>query len=185
VPAVAIEDPKLEGLKHVCALDVVIGADGVPGSMEIVNKTTTPFDESAMVAIRQSQFEPGSVSGKPVPVRLMVWAPFFGKDHPALPVAGTPIDVKELKPPKPTNNVEAQFSDEARQRHQPGRVIVRILVTEEGLPVRARILVHAPYGLDEQALAAVAQYRFRPALLEGVPVPMPIIVEVNFQFSPF
>jgi TonB family protein len=152
--------------------------------MEVMNKIATPFDEAAKAAIRQSQFEPGSISGKPVPVRLMVWVPFFGKHHPALPVAGTPGEVKELKPPKPINNIEAQFSDEARERHQSGRVILRIFVTEEGLPERAQILVHAPYGLDEQALAAVAQYRFRPALLEGVPVPMPIAVEVNFQFSP-
>jgi hypothetical protein len=101
VPAVAFEDPRLEGLKHVCAFDVVIGADGVPADMEIMNKIATPFDEAAKAAIRQSQFEPGSISGKPVKVRLMVWVPFFGKDHPALPVAGTPSDVKELKPPKP------------------------------------------------------------------------------------
>ena len=41
--------------------------------MEIMNKIATPFVEAAKAAIRQSQFESGSISGKPVPVRLMVW----------------------------------------------------------------------------------------------------------------
>ena len=52
VPAVAIQDSRLEGLKHICAVNVVIGADGVPASMEIVNKITPPFDEAAKAAIR-------------------------------------------------------------------------------------------------------------------------------------
>jgi len=38
-------------------------------------------------------------------------------------------------------------------------------------------------GLDEEALKAVRKYRFKPATLEGVPVPVPIVVEINFMFA--
>jgi outer membrane biosynthesis protein TonB len=38
------------------------------------------------------------------------------------------------------------------------------------------------HGLDQQALAAVSRYRFTPAMKNGEPVPVKIMVEVNFQF---
>jgi TonB family protein len=36
-------------------------------------------------------------------------------------------------------------------------------------------------GLDEQALAAVTQYKFKPATLQGKPVPVEVSIEVNFR----
>lgn len=181
VSAVAPEDPSSEGLRHVCALSVVIGAEGVPGAIEIVNKMTTPFDGPAEAAVRQSLFEAGSSNGKPVPTRLMVWVPFLGKDHSAIPVAGGVNTIRNFKAPVPIFAPQAEFSDAAKSRHAGGAVVVRVLVTEEGLPTRLQVVVHAGNGLDEKALEAVSKYRFRPALLEGVPVPMMFSVEVNFR----
>jgi hypothetical protein len=151
VPAVVPADPRLEGLKHVCTLDVTIGADGIPVTVEILNKITTPFDEPAKLAVKQSQFEAGSFQGNPVTTRLMVWVPFFGKDHPAIPVASPTNTIKDFKVPVPIIAPEPEFSDAARFHHTGGVVLVRFLVTEEGLPARSRVLVHAEYGLDEKA----------------------------------
>jgi protein TonB len=36
-------------------------------------------------------------------------------------------------------------------------------------------------GLDEKAVEAVKQYRFKPAMEGGKPVPVELNVEVNFQ----
>ena len=36
-------------------------------------------------------------------------------------------------------------------------------------------------GLDEKAVEAVRQYKFKPAMENGKPVPVEIYVEVNFQ----
>jgi outer membrane biosynthesis protein TonB len=37
-------------------------------------------------------------------------------------------------------------------------------------------------GLDEKAIEAVRQYRFRPAMLDGeTPVPVAINMEINFR----
>jgi hypothetical protein len=38
-------------------------------------------------------------------------------------------------------------------------------------------------GLDEKAVQAVKQYRFKPAMENEKPVPVELKVEVNFQFS--
>jgi outer membrane biosynthesis protein TonB len=36
-------------------------------------------------------------------------------------------------------------------------------------------------GLDEKALEAVRQYRFKPGVLDGKPVAVAITIEVNFR----
>jgi TonB family protein len=36
-------------------------------------------------------------------------------------------------------------------------------------------------GLDEKAIEAVRQYRFKPAMYEGHPVPAEVNIEVNFK----
>jgi TonB family protein len=181
VPAAVPED--LAAIRHVCALRVVIAADGTPQGIELVNKDVSPLDNAAIAAVRRSQYQAGSFRGNPVATRLSVWVPFFGKDHPALPVAGAVGGVKNLTNPIPVFTPEAEFSEEARRKHVAGVVMIQMLVTEEGLPTHLRVAAHAGNGLDEKALEAVGKYRFRPASLEGVPVPVVMTVEVNFRFS--
>jgi periplasmic protein TonB len=36
-------------------------------------------------------------------------------------------------------------------------------------------------GLDEETLAVVTQYKFKPATLQGKPVPVALNIEVNFR----
>jgi len=59
--------------------------------------------------------------------------------------------------------------------------LVHVVVTEEGLPVDARVLIPLGHGFDENALKAVAKYKFKPATLRGMPVPKDITVMVNFR----
>jgi TonB family protein len=188
IPAVAPDDPRLEGSKHVCALLVEIGADGVLKKIAVANKVASPFDEAAITAVRQSQFEPGSFKGKPVTTRLVVWVPFRGKKEAAVPLSGSPntpkhpASLKNLTGPVPVNTPAAEFSDEARQAHFSGTVVLQVLIDEDGVPAWGKLMVRVGKGLDENALAAVRQYRFNPATLDGVPVPFLATIEVNFRF---
>ena len=47
VPAVVPDDPQLKGSKHVCALLVVVGADGAIKKITLANKAASPFDTLA------------------------------------------------------------------------------------------------------------------------------------------
>jgi protein TonB len=44
------------------------------------------------------------------------------------------------------------------------------------------VVRHLGFGLDEKALEAVRKYRFKPAMKNGVPVPVVLMIEINFQF---
>jgi len=58
-------------------------------------------------------------------------------------------------------------------------VIIEATIDERGNVTAARVLRSAPL-LDDAALAAVRQWKFTPALLNGEPIPVVMTVTVNF-----
>jgi periplasmic protein TonB len=77
--------------------------------------------------------------------------------------------------------VDAEFSDEARRAKFQGVCVVSLVVDAKGNPQRVQVVRHLGMGLDQKAVAAVKQYRFKPATLQGRPVPVEVNVEVNFR----
>jgi periplasmic protein TonB len=78
-------------------------------------------------------------------------------------------------------SVEPEFSEEARKAKTAGNVLVNLWVDEKGNPTHVRVLRGVGMGLDEKAVAAVQQYKFKPALEGGKPVLVELNVEVTFQ----
>lgn len=78
-------------------------------------------------------------------------------------------------------SVDPEFSDEARRAKYQGVCLVQIVVDAQGNVQRAKVLRALGMGLDEKAIEAVKQYRFKPAMLQGRPVPVEVNVEVNFR----
>ena len=56
-----------------------------------------------------------------------------------------------------------------------------MVVNEEGLPEVLEIKEGLSDGLDIQAMAAVAGWRFQPAMKDGQPVAVLITVQVEFH----
>jgi protein TonB len=77
--------------------------------------------------------------------------------------------------------VDPEFSEEARKAKFMGVVLVNLIVDTQGRPQNVHILRGVGMGLDENAIKAVQQYRFKPAMEGGKPVPVELNVEVNFQ----
>jgi protein TonB len=76
---------------------------------------------------------------------------------------------------------EPEFSEEARKAKVSGNVLVYLQVGTDGKPKNVRVLRGIGLGLDEKALEAVRQYKFKPAMENGHPVAVEMNVEVNFQ----
>jgi TonB family protein len=75
----------------------------------------------------------------------------------------------------------AEFSDDAKRNKIQGVVIVSLVVDEEGMPTDIQLVRGVGHGLDENAIAAVSQYRFQPATLDGNAIAHRITVEVDFH----
>jgi periplasmic protein TonB len=76
---------------------------------------------------------------------------------------------------------DPEFSDEARRAKYQGVCVVALVVDAQGNPQRVQVVRHLGMGLDEKALEAVRQYKFKPATLQGKPVPVEVNIEVNFR----
>jgi protein TonB len=86
-----------------------------------------------------------------------------------------------VRPPSVIYSVDPEFSEEARKAKFSGNVLVDLIVDEQGLPSHVRVARGVGMGLDEKAVEAVRQYKFKPATKDGKPVKVELTVEVNFQ----
>jgi TonB family protein len=79
------------------------------------------------------------------------------------------------------HSAEPEFTEQARQANFQGTVSVQLIVDAQGNPQDVRVARHLGMGLDEKAVAAVRQYKFRPAVYQGHAVAVQMIVEVDFR----
>jgi TonB family protein len=77
--------------------------------------------------------------------------------------------------------LEPEYSDEARKARYQGVVVIVAEIGTDGRPHDLRVVRPLGLGLDEKAVEAVAQWRFRPAIADGAPVPWPATIEVTFR----
>ncbi len=83
--------------------------------------------------------------------------------------------------PQVIYQVDADFSEEARKAKFQGEVIVSLVVDANGRPQSVRVPRPIGMGLDEKAVEAVRQYRFKAATKNGQAVPVLMNIAVNFQ----
>jgi protein TonB len=86
-----------------------------------------------------------------------------------------------VRPPIAIYTPDPEFSEEARKAKFSGNVVVSLIVDASGNPKNVHVLRGVGMGLDEKAVEAVQQYKFKPALQNGKPVAVYLNVDVNFQ----
>jgi len=85
--------------------------------------------------------------------------------------------------PEVIHSVQPQFTAEARSQNYQGVVAVQLIVDSQGFPQDVRVVRHLGMGLDEEAIAAVKQYKFRPAEYEGRSVSVQMVIDVDFRLD--
>ncbi|MHB8302002.1 MAG: energy transducer TonB [Acidobacteriaceae bacterium] len=83
--------------------------------------------------------------------------------------------------PQVIHRVEPEFSDAARQAKYQGVVSLQLIVDPQGNPQNIQVIHPLGMGLDAKAIEAVRQYRFKPAMYQGHPVPVQILIDVAFH----
>ena len=89
---------------------------------------------------------------------------------------GDPITTPTL-----LTQVLPEYSEEARRAEYQGTVILETIVRRDGTVEVVRVSQSQPFGLNEKAIEAVRQWRFRPGMRSGEPVDVELKIEVNFN----
>lgn len=83
--------------------------------------------------------------------------------------------------PVVVHSVEPEFTEDARKSNLQGTVAIQLIVDAQGNPQDVRVVHHLGMGLDQKAVDAVRQYKFRPAMYQGHPVAVQMVIEVDFR----
>ena len=76
---------------------------------------------------------------------------------------------------------DPEYPEDARRDGIEGACVLWIVVGPDGRNIRVQKVIG--HGLDEKAIETVRQWKFEPALKDGKPVAVQIIVEVSFRLK--
>jgi protein TonB len=76
---------------------------------------------------------------------------------------------------------DPEYSEEARKAKYQGTVLLYIEVSASGAASNIKVIRSLGLGLDEKAIEAVKQWKFKPGYKDGKPVMVAATIEVNFR----
>jgi len=76
---------------------------------------------------------------------------------------------------------EPEYPEEARGAKYQGTVLLSVEIDGGGQVANIKVIRSAGLGLDEKAIEAVQQWKFRPGIKDGRPVTVQARVDVNFR----
>jgi TonB family protein len=88
-----------------------------------------------------------------------------------------------ISAPKLIYKIDPSYTDVATAGKIAGTVTLQIVVGTDGLAHDIHVISGIGSGLDEQAVKAIEQWRFDPAIKEGEPVKVRAMIEVNFRLK--
>src|SRR5215831_11591333 len=83
--------------------------------------------------------------------------------------------------PIPIYSPDPPYSEEARKAKLYGTVVLQIVVDAAGNVRDARVVQPLGLGLDEKAVETIRAWRFKPAMRNGAPVNVRLLVQVVFR----
>ena len=137
---------------------------------------------------------PPAAAPRPTPVERTPEAPAPPVERPG--AVDSPADTDSLPPgvslpgdgvsmPRVVHQVNPEYTPEALRAKIEGTVLLQAVVRTHGVASDIKVLrpLDSRFGLDQQAVAALKQWRFAPGQREGRPVPVMVQVEMNFSLK--
>ncbi|MDI1336670.1 MAG: energy transducer TonB [Lacunisphaera sp.] len=172
-------------------VELLISETGAVTEAKVHSATDPAFGEAALTALRQWEFTPGSVDGKPTPFRVLVPVNFSvtleqrlsvvaGRqvfraiDEPVIPAAelpAWPVPRKALNPPYPK---------ELAGSGKYGKAVVSLVIDKDGLVINPRIVKATYPEFQVPALLTAMQLKFPPQIMADR---KRIFVSVDIQFD--
>lgn len=96
-------------------------------------------------------------------------------------VGGDAHIVGTIVAPVLLTKTDPEYSDEARRAKLQGIVVLHIDVDAHGQPRNIKVVQGLGLGLEQRAVDAVRQWKFRPGSIDGKPAVTSAVVQVTFR----
>jgi TonB family protein len=192
-------EARAAGIQGSVLLRAIISKTGDIEDLKVVSGPKE-LTESAIDAVKQWKYRPYLLNGEPTEVDTTITVNYTLEVTPPPPpppppagsadLRGPPdeVDASGMQPKRIGNGVSApllvfspdpEMSEEAKRDKVSGNVLLNLWVDENGNPTHVRVRRGVGHGLDEKAVEAVKQYKFKPAMEDGKPVTVSLNVELT------
>jgi len=86
-------------------------------------------------------------------------------------------------PPRKIHAPWPPYTEEARQGRIQGVVILEAIIDAMGNVTDVKVLKGLPEGLSDSAVTAIREWKFKPATLDGAPVPVFFNLSIRFSLQ--
>ena len=194
------DDLRTRGIAGDATVDFVIDKEGLPQHVVAFRASDRRFAEAAVAAVEGWRFKPGLIGGKAVVTRLEIPIVFALSDdqvetpegperhglvqEPTPPMPSDAYDISKVdRQPLPIKQVRPRYPYDLRQRHIEGMAMVLFIVDRNGNVVSALSTQATDAAFADSAVAAVLQWKFRPAEVKGKTVNCRLMVPLNFSLN--
>ena len=180
-------------------LEAVVLSDGTVGDVRVTKSLdkTDGLDDEAVRCVRQWTFTPGGdYYFRAAAMRVSLTVEFRMHGQAPGPAGPRPLEdafakgvyqpdvaVGGVVGPLLLKGTEAHYTSDAMRAKLAGDVVVEAIVMPDGTVGKVRVVesLDSHYGLDDEAVKAVEQWLFRPAMLNSQPVPALVTLTVPFR----
>ena len=210
---IAIHDPEAEfppdgrakNINGLCLIGLIVDATGTPQNLKLVRCNDPVFEKNSLDAVAKYRFTPATLKdGTPVAVRITVEIN-YQRDGAHNPVAlvgykisappGITSDspgtdgvyplTSSLAPPAITQFSDEGFGNAAFRLADGNACDVVLTVSAKGKPSDISLTKCDKPILERPALASLLKSHYRPGTLNGVAVPVRVLVHLQFDgFAP-
>src|SRR3954468_3156701 len=175
------QEARQERVSGVVILETVIDHTGAVKDIKVLKGLPHGLSEAAVDAVKQWVFKPATINGEAVDVVFNLTLNFKldqkDSDDAPLRVGG------DVRAPVAIEKVEPVYTEEARKARISGMLIVEGIIGGAGIVKNVSVLKPLPFGLDQAAVDAVKQWKFKPGTPDGKPIDVIFNLTVNFSLD--
>jgi TonB family protein len=178
-PPLYSDEARQRGIEGVVVVHARVDADGQVGHARIARGLGYGLDQNALVALRQWRFRAGTRGGVPIATDAEIEVEFSLRHEALNELIANDMATQVgpgVIPPRAVVTTRPPATPSGR-----GRVVLDVVLLEDGRPKIVRVLQSATPELDESAVYTFEQWRFSPALKNGVPIKVRMTAEVSFN----
>jgi TonB family protein len=162
-------------------VDLTVGEDGKPGEVRVSAAIDANIATAAVEAVQSWLFQPGTAGGTPEASEGTILLECRASGATTVADGAVFRIGAGVSAPSIIFKFDPDYTEAARKAKLNGTVILSLIVDAEGRPQNVRIVKSLGMGLDEEAVVAVTQWRFKPSMKAGQPVSVRATIEVNFR----